>query len=662
MRVCETPGSMVVESSFLGSSALYIYVPATTGAFKLAVFDQMDNTPVMSPSTFLLIAPDNTELRLDHPERESWSEYEIEVKGRWGVWQLRVIAPEAPPPGGREVSARNEFMVRTIGQVDLYARPGPGVSYRGVLAFTKSKLDADQPHTYSVQVPAVQRLRINLRLPSEPVPPGRARAIDVDLEPPDGIEAEQRWVAMERARFYRLEFWRMEYLEASGNNLQGLWPLTLSNVEDLYRIGTEQQLRLFFTDSPLMPMPVRTEVSTLIDQTHEGVPARLEVTSPQTAREWYSGFTGSEEPDLAFTSRDGRGAVSLQPGIAYQIKAARGIEFDDGSAAIAAGDERVTLPLRQRLARRSGWFCGDNHLHSVYSDGTHTPAQMVAGALGEGLDWITLTDHGAGPDITHVFRAHEEGQLAAERSGLVVIPGEEFSAEDYHATIINGTVRNRSTADLREVIDAALEASTSDRPVLVKWNHPWKSGWEELASRLDRLPLIELWNSPEPETTNLWWDLLNKGMRVFADASTDSHHLGDTPIGYTGPFGSRRTYAYLGGTTPSVANIVRALGAGRSFLSRGALVYFTVNGEMPGSTITVEGVSVSVQVESASPVGRIEIVHNGESAHSFDVGGQLKFAGEAVLQTGAGWYLAQVLPDNRANPPLAITNPVFTRS
>ena len=39
-----------------------------------------------------------------------------------------------------------------------------------------------------------------------------------------------------------------------------------------------------------------------------------------------------------------------------------------------------------------GQFC-DLHTHSVYSDGTYTPAQLLAEAQQRGLSAIALTDH-----------------------------------------------------------------------------------------------------------------------------------------------------------------------------------------------------------------------------------------------------------------------------
>jgi hypothetical protein len=165
-----------------------------------------------------------------------------------------------------------------------------------------------------------------------------------------------------------------------------------------------------------------------------------------------------------------------------------------------------------------------------------------------------------------------------------------------------------------------------------------------------------LWNSPEPQATQLWWELLNNGLKVFAETSTDTHNR------KTARLGGRRTYIYLGDEPLTAENIVKALRSGRSFLSRGALLLFTVNGTLPGGEVALSDkpMTVRLQMLSAFPVDRIELVHNGKVVHTIPVGGQREFLGELPLTVGEGWLLAQAM--ERENPvPLAMTNPVFLR-
>ena len=44
-------------------------------------------------------------------------------------------------------------------------------------------------------------------------------------------------------------------------------------------------------------------------------------------------------------------------------------------------------------AARTGWIRGDLHCHTIYSDGDSWPVDMLADAVGRGLDFLGVTDH-----------------------------------------------------------------------------------------------------------------------------------------------------------------------------------------------------------------------------------------------------------------------------
>ncbi len=64
----------------------------------------------------------------------------------------------------------------------------------------------------------------------------------------------------------------------------------------------------------------------------------------------------------------------------------------------------------------------DLHAHSAISDGTDTPAALVAEAARAGLDVVALTDH-------DTFDGLPEALAAAGPAGVRVVPGIEMSAE-----------------------------------------------------------------------------------------------------------------------------------------------------------------------------------------------------------------------------------------
>ena len=62
----------------------------------------------------------------------------------------------------------------------------------------------------------------------------------------------------------------------------------------------------------------------------------------------------------------------------------------------------------------------DLHVHSTYSDGTNTPAELIAIASSKNLSAIALTDHDTLDGIPDALKA-------ADISAVELIPGVELS-------------------------------------------------------------------------------------------------------------------------------------------------------------------------------------------------------------------------------------------
>ena len=73
----------------------------------------------------------------------------------------------------------------------------------------------------------------------------------------------------------------------------------------------------------------------------------------------------------------------------------------------------------------------DLHIHSIFSDGTDTPTQLVRLAVKKGLKVISLTDH-------DTLDGTGEALKAGAALGIEVIPGLELSARhnEYHVHIL----------------------------------------------------------------------------------------------------------------------------------------------------------------------------------------------------------------------------------
>ncbi len=109
-------------------------------------------------------------------------------------------------------------------------------------------------------------------------------------------------------------------------------------------------------------------------------------------------------------------------------------------------------------------MCIDLHTHSVYSDGSSTPAELIELAVANGISGLALTDHDTVEGVAEVKRL-------GEQAGLSVLTGVEIST----------TLRQHTLHILGYGIDA-------DDPQLHRWLLPLQQGRERRnAIILDKL-------------------------------------------------------------------------------------------------------------------------------------------------------------------------------
>ncbi|KDO30752.1 hypothetical protein SPRG_04653 [Saprolegnia parasitica CBS 223.65] len=113
-----------------------------------------------------------------------------------------------------------------------------------------------------------------------------------------------------------------------------------------------------------------------------------------------------------------RKPVNLQP--TYQSKFARHA---------AGSDDDPDSPSPSMLAHdlfpsnHEEMSLGDFHLHSTCSDGKFRPAEVIAKAAANGVQYMSLTDHDTMAGV-------DEALAAARDLGVFVMPGVEISAEE----------------------------------------------------------------------------------------------------------------------------------------------------------------------------------------------------------------------------------------
>ena len=107
-------------------------------------------------------------------------------------------------------------------------------------------------------------------------------------------------------------------------------------------------------------------------------------------------------------------------------------------------------PPRRDLPASPGrrWLAGDLHTHTVHSDGAMTVPELARFAVGQGLDFIAVTDHNT---VSH----HAELPAAAAAHGITLLPGQEVTVQAGHANVLGDV----GWIDFREPADSWLEAA-----------------------------------------------------------------------------------------------------------------------------------------------------------------------------------------------------------
>jgi TolB protein len=178
----------------------------------------------------------------------------------------------------------------------------------------------------------------------------------------------------------------------------------------------------------------------------------------------------------------------------------------------------------------------------------------------------------------------------------------------------------------------------------------------------------ELWSQSAGDAPlNVWYKILNTGFRIPVTGGEDSI----SSMHRVELVASVRGYFNLGVGQLSWANWMKALLAGRGFVSNGPLIEFTANqGVMPGQeialpagggTVTFHGV-----LTSNAPLERFELVSMGQVVHTAPLAADKQHGAFDLPMTieKSGWYSLRAVGANNTFPventrPLAVSNPIY---
>jgi hypothetical protein len=385
--------------------------------------------------------------------------------------------------------------------------------------------------------------------------------------------------------------------------------------------------------------------------------------------------------------------IDLPPG-EYRVEARKGLEYEPVDARVTAGPS-IKIPL-ERIAslEANGWYPGDTHMHFPGPSGIRYEMEC------EGLRVCSLLllkgGYKAGrPGDGHFQNVeHFTGKLdPASDARHFIKTGEEFR-HGLLAHLIFQNLRSVvwpvSTGGLREngaggfdwplMLHAADDARSQG--ALVTWAHwPYPSMEAPMDIALGRIDSLDILTTGDPfahhpilvdiykmhgpraystPPIDMYYHYLNCGFRVAASSGSDKMALNP-------PMGSARTYVKTEGPLNYDAWI-DGIRKGRTFITTGPLLEFTVDGKEAGATLALKPGKAKLHVRASAmsidPYDVLEIVVNGkvvasakpgtaiDRAIEVDRGGWIaaRAHGRTMLPYGATWWQM---------PVFAHTSPVY---
>jgi hypothetical protein len=357
--------------------------------------------------------------------------------------------------------------------------------------------------------------------------------------------------------------------------------------------------------------------------------------------------------------------IDLPPGT-YRMEARKGHEYKAVDSQVQAG-ATIRVPLaRFADLEAKGWYPGDTHMH--FPDPSGIRYEMEC----EGLRVCSLLLLKSGyktgkPGDGHFQNVeHFTGRMhPASDARHHIKTGEEFR-HGLLAHVIFQNLRSIvwpvSTGQLREngaggydwplMLHAADDARSQG--ALVTWAHwPYPSMEAPMDIALGRIDSLDILTTGDPfahhpilvdiykmhgpraystPPIEMYYHYLNCGFRVAASSGSDK-------MGLNPPIGSARTYVKTEGRL-TYDSWIDGIRKGRTFITNGPLLEFSVDGEEAGATLKLAAgkarLRVRASAQSIDPYEVLEIIHNGKVIVSEKPG----VAVDRVVEVERGGWIA----------------------
>ncbi len=331
------------------------------------------------------------------------------------------------------------------------------------------------------------------------------------------------------------------------------------------------------------------------------------------------------------------------------------------------------ISLNKVFNPNPGWYRGDFHAHTNFSDGYHNPTDLGNVARQEGLDFFTITDHNTTNAYPHCGAPDD----------MLIIPGIEVTLKEGHYNVFGlEQVPSRlepicagpfvtTLKDSNETVNQIMQESKS-QGLLNSINHPLLTPWAWLDNRvnLENLHCLEIYNDPSwpdnkianPQAVQLWTRWLNAGYRITAIGGTDYHRPQPKPDENKPAERLSLPSTYVYAAQLSGAAILQALRQHRAYMSIGPTVTFSAQHQaaiyMMGDDLgEIEGqLEFTISVDSNQTI-IAQLIKNGTVVAETTQETSILSWSDTVEATQSAWYRLDVM--SPAGEILVVTNPIF---
>ena len=403
-------------------------------------------------------------------------------------------------------------------------------------------------------------------------------------------------------------------------------------------------------------------VTVLDDDTGRPVPCRVHFRSPEGVPYQPHGHHNQVNSNLGTWHIDVGGDLRLgQITYAYIdgtcqgwlprgeviVDVARGYEYEPLRARvnIEPGQRELTLRIKRWIDMNArGWYSGDSHVHFLSTEGSHTESQA------EDLNVVNLLQSQWGSLFTNT--EDFTGAPSVSQVGNNIVYTSQENRQHFMGHMILWGLKKPvmpwcsdgpSEAEIGGTMETTLshwaDEAHAQGGFAINPHFPMPNGEQAALIATGRLDGVEMIRQTRVNHLE-YYRYLNCGYRLPLVGGTDK-------MSSEVPVGMYRTYAYIPEDQEfSYDNWCRSVAAGRTTLSGGPIVHFTVDGHQVGDTLALSGagsVEVEAWAESILPIHRLDVVQEGRVVASTEdtKGARRLELKESIKVSGHTWLAAR---------------------